>query len=298
MLAAPCAQVNRCWRCRPQLSVEALLLATSLFFALACNASFWRAALSWSNGGVLFTACLLVLLVAIHAFVLGLLVWRWNAKAVLGALILCAALAAHYMGRYQVYINAEMLRNVLHTDSNESRELITPALAVALLFFAVLPGVVLWRIRLRKRKVGRALLIRLGFLAAAAVSGLGAALLCFQDLSALMRNHHEIRYLATPINVLAATRSILKSATSTPSGPKRALEDDAAATLRAPGTRPRLLVIVLGEAARAQNWGLNGYARQTTPVLATVEGLVNFRDMHACGTSTEVSVPCMFSPLG
>ncbi len=286
------------WRRRPELSVESLLLATSLFFVLACNASFWRAVLSWSNGGVLFAACLLVLLVAIHAFVLGLLVWRWNAKLVLGAFILCAALAAHYMRRYQVYINAEMLRNVLHTDPRESRELITPALIGALLLFAVVPGLAVWRVRLRTRSMGRALLIRLGFLAAVAVSGLAAALMCFQDLSALMRNHHEIRYLATPINVLAAARSILKSATSTPSGPKRPLENDAVATPRAPGTRPRLLVIVLGEAARARNWGLNGYARQTTPVLANLADLVNFRDVQSCGTSTEVSVPCMFSPLG
>ncbi|HEY9253140.1 MAG TPA: phosphoethanolamine--lipid A transferase [Stenotrophomonas sp.] len=297
-LAALRLHGSRCWQWRPQVSVESLLLATCLFFALACNASFWRSALSWSGGGIGFAASLLVLQVAIHAFVLGLLVWRWNAKLLLGALILCAALAAHYMGRYQVYINAEMLRNVLQTDPRESRELVTPALALALLLFVVPPTLALCRIRLRKRSIGRALLIRLGFLCAASVSGLGATLLCFQDLSALIRNHHEIRYLATPINMLAAARSIMKSATSAPRGPKRPLEHDAVATLRTAGTRPRLLVIVLGEAARAQNWGLNGYARQTTPELAKLADLVNFRDVRSCGTSTEVSVPCMFSPLG
>lgn len=286
------------WKRRPQVSLESLLLATSVFFALACNLSFWRSAWAWSGGGLGFMACLLVLLVCIHALALGLLVWRWNAKPLLGVLLLCTALVAHYMGRYKVYVDAEMLRNVLHTDLRESRELVTPALAWALAGFALLPGLVLWRIRLRWRGIGRALLVRLGFLAAVAVSGLGAALLSFQDLSALMRNHHEIRHLATPINLLAALRSHVKSATSAPRGPKQPLENDAAATARAPGSRPRLLLIVLGEAARAQNWGLNGYARQTTPVLAAVEGLVNFRDMHACGTSTEVSVPCLFSPFG
>lgn len=41
---------------------------------------------------------------------------------------------------------------------------------------------------------------------------------------------------------------------------------------RAMGARTRrlLLVMVVGETARAANWGLNGYARQTTPELAAL----------------------------
>ncbi|HEY5800243.1 MAG TPA: sulfatase-like hydrolase/transferase, partial [Burkholderiaceae bacterium] len=45
------------------------------------------------------------------------------------------------------------------------------------------------------------------------------------------------------------------------------------------------------------NWGLNGYARQTTPELAQLD-VVNFSKVTSCGTNTEVSVPCMFSPYG
>jgi lipid A ethanolaminephosphotransferase len=57
-------------------------------------------------------------------------------------------------------------------------------------------------------------------------------------------------------------------------------------------------VLVVGETVRAQNWGLNGYARQTTPRLAATPGAINFTDVTACGTNTEVSLPCMFSPDG
>jgi lipid A ethanolaminephosphotransferase len=56
--------------------------------------------------------------------------------------------------------------------------------------------------------------------------------------------------------------------------------------------------MVVGETARAASWGLSGYARQTTPQLAQVPGLLNFADVTACGTSTEVSLPCMFAPVG
>jgi lipid A ethanolaminephosphotransferase len=54
---------------------------------------------------------------------------------------------------------------------------------------------------------------------------------------------------------------------------------------------------VVGETVRGDSWGLNGYARQTTPRLAPLP-LVNFADTTACGTSTEVSLPCMFAPVG
>jgi lipid A ethanolaminephosphotransferase len=61
--------------------------------------------------------------------------------------------------------------------------------------------------------------------------------------------------------------------------------------------RPLLMVLVVGETARAANWGLSGYVRQTTPELARLP-VVNFSRVSACGTSTEVSLPCLFAPVG
>jgi lipid A ethanolaminephosphotransferase len=58
------------------------------------------------------------------------------------------------------------------------------------------------------------------------------------------------------------------------------------------------VVFVVGETARAANFGLNGYARETTPQLGAVTELVNFTDVRSCGTSTAISVPCLFSDLG
>jgi lipid A ethanolaminephosphotransferase len=54
---------------------------------------------------------------------------------------------------------------------------------------------------------------------------------------------------------------------------------------------------VLGETARSANFGVNGYARATTPGLAR-ENIASYRKAWSCGTSTAASVPCMFSPLG
>ncbi len=60
--------------------------------------------------------------------------------------------------------------------------------------------------------------------------------------------------------------------------------------------KPVLTVIVAGETARAQNWSLGGYARDTNPELAKRD-IVYFTDVTSCGTATATSLPCMFSHL-
>lgn len=69
------------------------------------------------------------------------------------------------------------------------------------------------------------------------------------------------------------------------------------ATITADGNKPRLVVMVVGEAARADRFSLNGYARKTNPLLEK-ENIINFPNTYSCGTSTAVSVPCMFCVYG
>lgn len=282
---------------RPACSTERLILLTSLFFALCCNGLFWRAAMEAQPGDLRLGVSILLALTGIHALLMGLIVWRWNAKVLLGLLLVVTALAAHYMRSFHVYLDVSMLRNVLATDLKETRELLTPALVPPLLALAGLPMLALWRVRVIRRSWPRALAWRAGFLLAAAGVAAAGALLSFQDLSALMRNQREARYLVTPGNYLVGLPRTLGSASLIPPKARIPVGLDARLADGAAKRPPRLLVLVVGETARAGNWGLNGYARQTTPQLAR-EDVVNFTDVHACGTNTEVSVPCMFSPFG
>ncbi|MGO1069993.1 phosphoethanolamine transferase [Lysobacter sp. CA199] len=286
---------------RPQASVDTLILSASLFFAVFANGAFWRAA---SVAGAMDTAhgawvavCLFVAMVAITALLLGVLLNRWTVKPLLTVLLLVTAGAAHFMSQYGVYLDTGMVRNVLQSDGKESGELLTVGLLLPVLLYGVVPALLLWRVKLVVRPLGRALLIRIGLLAASlALAGL-AILGSFQDISALMRNHKEIRHLVTPANYLVSlTRVALDDSASRVRG-RTPIGADARMAARPVGSKPRLLVIVVGETVRAQNWGLNGYERQTTPELARIAP-INFPDMTACGSSTEVSVPCMFSPYG
>lgn len=289
---------SRWLRKRPVLGTETLILLASAFFSLCCNALLWHKLLGELHVRPLLAVSIFVFVTALQAFGLGLVVWRWSAKPLLTVLFIASAFAAYYMSAYKVYLDADMIRNVLHTDPKEAAELFVAGMILPLLLLGALPTLVLWRLQLKRRPWLRTLLVRLAFLVAMLLIAVAGAALSFKDLSALVRNQREVRYLVTPANYISA---LLKIVAASPPGPKPPLipvGEDAKQVPRPAGAKPRLLVFVLGETVRAQNWGLDGYVRQTTPELAAMPDVINFTDASSCGTSTEVSVPCLFSPYG
>lgn len=285
---------------RPQVSLELLALLVSVFFSAACNGAFWRAYAGVGGfqaaGGWVTAVSLFVAMTGLNLLLLCAVLNRWTAKPLLTVLLLVTAFAVYYMNQYTVYLDPDMIRNVLHTDARESAELLTPGLVPPLVLYAAIPIALVWRVRLRRWTPGRALLRRLATMLVAAAVTAGALMVSFQDISSLMRNHTGIRHLITPGNYLASLARVASDDGKGATQARLPVGVDAQVVGRSAG-KPRLLVIVVGETVRAQNWGLNGYSRQTTPELAARD-VLNFPDVTACGSSTEVSLPCMFSSQG
>lgn len=283
-------------------SPEAVLLACSLLWLPLANHSFIAAALRGREASAPstwgFGLALAVGLVAIHYLLLGLLAWGRAFKPTVVVLLLVAAVASHYVREYGVFLSPSMLRNVLRTDVREASELIGWRLVLALTVTALLPALLLWRTRLQRRAWHRALLWRVVTLLAALIALVLAVLAAYQPLSSLMRNERELRYLITPANVVWSLAAVARADTAAAARPKQPVGRDArlGATF-AHRERPALVVLVVGETARAANWGLNGYAKPTTPELAKLP-VINFRDVTSCGTDTETSLPCMFAAVG
>src|SRR5690606_3024375 len=285
-----------------ETSVERLVLATSVYWALSANRAFLGAALrdrapsdpaTWQ-----FVATLIVALVALHALLVGLVATRRTVKPLIAVLLVLAAGAAYYMRAYGVFVDPSMLRNVVHTDTAEASELLSMPMLAHLLLFAGLPLLLLARIRIRPIPRLRAMGIRLAFLLAATAVLVAAVLSVFQPFGSLMRNHRELRYLITPANLVWSTSRVVIDETRGAARPRQAIGLDAAPGASwAARRKPLVLLLVVGESARAASWGLDGYERQTTPELSRL-GVVNFGNVTACGTSTEVSLPCMFAPVG
>ena len=283
------------------LAVEPLIALSSLYWTLASNRRFFVAALegrSLADGSTWgWLLGLGAVLFALHFLVLALFATRWSVKPLLIGMTFVAAGASYFMQAYGVYLDPTMLANAVHTDLAEARELWSWSMLWHFAVQAALPLLLLWRVRVIDRPWRQAALTRIGWSLAALVLLVVATWAIFQPLSSAMRQHREMRYLITPANVLWSTTQVVARDARGAARPRLPVGEDA--TLQpGPGpARPRLLVLVVGETARAANWGLSGYARQTTPELARLP-VLNFTRVTSCGTNTDTSVPCMFAPVG
>ncbi len=231
--------------------------------------------------------------------ILTLLAFRPLFKPLLTLIFMISAGVAYFMSQYGVLIDAAMLRNFAETNATEVRDLLSLKLLAYNLLLGVLPSFILWKTPISYRRWHRELFSKVLVVGASAVVIGGVALLNYQGLSSLFRNHHELRLMVVPSNYIGASFGYVREQVKSAQQPFAKLGEDAQ---RNPSWqthgRKSLTVLVVGESARAENFGILGYGRDTTPKLDKEAGLIAFTDVHSCGTETAVSVPCMFSNMG
>ena len=246
--------------------------------------------------GVAFGLAFAVIIGGGIALLLALLAWRFTLKPALTLFLLAAAFGAYFMHTYGVVIDRSMMVNTLSTDSREVRDLLSWRMALVVGVLGLLPAVAVWRARLAWPGWPRQLLRNLGLALLSLALAVGALMLVFQDFASVMRNHTQLRYLINPLNSFYALATLVWEPGKRERGPVQPLGEDARLPALPPGAKPPLVVLVLGETARADHFALNGYPRPTTPELEKL-GVASLRNVWSCGTNTAASVPCMFSPL-
>lgn len=277
-----------------------VVVAASLWFATVGNLALWRElqriGLMDSVRGVGYATGLALALAAALAGLLAALAWPRALKPVLTMLLLSSAASTHFMLAYGIVIDSTMLTNLLQTDVREATDLMSLRLAATILVLGVLPTALLWRQRIHWGRWPQRVRGNLLLLAGAIVMLVATVFVCYQPLAATFRNHHGLRHYINPLNGLQAVAKLAGGRQAHAATVLLPLGTDAQLRPAAPSARPPMLVLVLGETARADHFTLNGYARPTTPELATL-GVASQRNAWSCGTSTAASVPCMFSHL-
>lgn len=268
------------------------------WMATVLNAPLWRemqslGLLQQPSGWGLAAALAAILLGSLVAL-LSLLAWRGVLKPALVLLVVTAAAGSYFMLAYHVVIDPTMIINVLQTDRHEAAALASAWMLMALIGLGVLPAWLLARVPVTYAKPWRQGLRNLAGAALALVAVVVVVLLSFQPLASAMRNHKQLRYLLNPLNTVYA---VAQAAVRPLRHPRELQPIGLDATVPPAGARPPLLLLVLGETGRSGNFGVNGYARDTTPLLAR-EDVASWRNAWSCGTSTAASVPCMYSHLG
>ena len=233
----------------------------------------------------LFTVSLIIFcFTAIFFFVL-FIVSRWIALPIAMMIFLLNATALYFMVTYQVVFDKTMVANVFNTRSVESNDYFHPKLILYVLLLGVLPAWMALKCRITKITRFRLLLHAFFTLVLCLVLiYLNAATSLWIDKNASNLGSRILpwSYLINTAKHLHATRIAPRVRTALP--PISFIDNEKS-----------VVVLVIGETARAHNFSLYGYERETNPLLSKTD-VVTLNDTTACSTYTTASINCMLSP--
>lgn len=289
-------------------------LALALWCTIGLNQAWWARLTQLSHEQSLSTTeQLWTALVLTAATFLWFMLLSWPGLRRIGwsVTLLTAAAVQYFMLHYGIVVDPGMVRNALQTNTSETLALLGSGLMLHVLLYAGLPMALLWSVvRLQPTAWRRDLWRSALWVLAAIAVVVGGGKLLYKPMAPLVRNHTEIRYLLNPLSTVVSVGNVTLKPLFKTQRPFQQISDDAALgssyaagpirpTAAGAGTarKPPLLVLVVGETARSDHFGLNGYPRNTTPQLEA-RHVISWRNVRSCGTNTLASVPCMFSHLG
>ncbi len=217
---------------------------------------------------------------------------RW----VLALFLMIASQSAYYMDKFGVIVDMVMIDNIVQTNAHEFAGLLSISLLIRTLFLGVIPA---WLVikycpssngfwpELKARLMALALLL----LSLVVIVGPYTA-----AYATFIREHKITRFYANPTYTVYSTIKYFAQEFKTVKkvALKHIAEDGV--MIEPEVSRPELMIMVVGETARFDRFSLNGYFKETNPLLAK-QDVISFSNVSSCGTSTSVSVPCMFSAL-
>lgn len=275
-----------------------LKLVTAAFMLAAHNATFWTRARAVFEGEPGNLVQFGVIVFAVILFSISILALPRLQKPMLIFALFVAAIGSHYQDTLGVVIDRDMIHNAVTTTTAEAKHLITPAFALHLFLYAVLPSLFILAVRLRHGAIWWEALGWAGSIALSLALFAGVVLSDFKTFSAVIREHRELNNAIQPSTPLAGAFNYAKLMYRSRNVVAEPLGTDAKKGARLEAAdKPMLMVIVVGETSRAANWSLDGYARDTNPELKKRD-VIYFPSTLACGTSTAVSMPCMFAHYG
>ena len=195
---------------------------------------------------------------------------------------------------YGVIFDSSMLQNIVETNSGEALSYLNISFLLFFILLGMLPVFAVLNQEIKggfTSRIKKLLLINL-------VALLGIILIAglfYKSYAAVGRNNKGLIKHIIPYAFYDAGYKYLRDTYFYPPLPYRVLDKHPVINDFKP-MQPRTLVVVVGETARADKFGSNGYYRNTTPNLQRL-GAVSFNNVTSCGTATAVSVPCMFSRL-
>jgi lipid A ethanolaminephosphotransferase len=277
---------------RLNLSITRLILVLAIGNAIFYQWPLYSFAFANINhssvNGILTLATLFFLVAFVTILVLSLisLISHRLLKPVCMLGAMCNSLALYFIQTYQVVLDKSMMGNVFNTNISEASSFFHIKLLAYLLVLGVLPCWLISKVRIEKVRRVRQLL----FLSFIFFIGIGWFYANAKTWLWIDKNASRLGGMIMPWSYVFNTTRYYSDHLMI-SREQTLLPASSAAS-----NEKTVVILVIGESARAQNFSLYGYQRPTNPLLAEL-GIITLPNSHSCATYTTASLLCILSHI-
>jgi len=237
-----------------------------------------------SLNGIVIIICLIVLMLVANAFVFFLIFFlsRFVGKFLLVVFFIVNAIAVYFINTYNVIIDESMVGNVLNTNYAESSSFFSIKLVLYIILLGVIPGIYIIKAKIINVTLKRFLII----VSASLLFILVVAFVNASNWLWIDKNSKTLGGLAMPWSY--TVNLSLFYVHKHQENEKEILLPNA--TIK--DNQKSVVVLVIGESARSENFSLYGYSRNTNPLLSKTPDVFHF-NATSCATYTTAGVKCI-----
>lgn len=239
-----------------------------------------------SLNGITIVVSTVIVMLVLNALVIYLICYlsRFVGKFLLVLFFIINAIAVYFINTYSVIIDESMVGNVLNTNYDESSSFFSFKLIVYIILLGVIPAIYIIKIKISSLN---GTLRR--FLITTSLTLLFILALVFANASNWLwidKNSKTLGGLAMPwsytVNISLSYIHKHQENEKEILLPNATIKDN----------KKSVVVLLIGESARSQNFSLYGYNKNTNPLLSKVDNLFHF-EATSCATYTTACVKCI-----
>ncbi|CED57721.1 membrane associated sultatease [Aliivibrio wodanis] len=277
------------------MKMVSLITLVSLYFAVVFNYPINEKIYLLSQGNGLFLFLTPAILTCAFIIIFSMIAVPYLFKGIVIILTLTSSMAFYAALQYNTMFDYAMIENIFETNVGEASSYLSSASIGYFIVFGVLPSLFLLKVKvIRNASWGKELFHRAALMSVAIVGLLLISVFYFKDYASIGRNNSYLNKMINPADAFNTVKYINNEYLTAPLDYITIGED--AEVIPAKNGKPTLMVVLVGETARAQNSAYNGYERETNPYTKDL-GLIAFQNVSSCGTATAHSLPCMFSNM-
>lgn len=257
-------------------SIITLLLFHYPFFKFVISNIDYR-----TFNGVLLITSLIILMVVINFFSIYLIlaISKKIAKILLILFFCTNAMAIYFINTYNIIIDEAMISNILNTKYEEFSSFFSLNLIFYLFFLGIIPSILVIKVQVIKETLCKSLIM----LASTLILIIVVVVANANNILWIDHNSKQLGGLAMPWSYVVNTP--LFYIHQAQRNKKEILLPNA--TIK--DNEKSVVVLVIGESARRQNFSLYGYTRNTNPLLSQIDNLYYF-DANSSATYTSAGL--------